>query len=171
VNIDWDGLDEPFEIYPGVIVPAGRYTEPHTAWRFNTDAKKSLWFSTQWQYGGFLSGRQNSMAPALNFRQGANLVTALTWTRNDINLPQGAFVTNLGNLRMTYNFSTTQFVQALVQYNDRTNRWSTNLRFNWIDSAGTGLFLVYNDTESMNGLGALNRAFIVKFSRQVDILR
>jgi hypothetical protein len=62
-------------------------------------------------------------------------------------------------------------VQALVQYNDRTNRWSTNLRFNWIDSAGTGLFLVYNDTENMNGLGALNRAFIVKFSRQVDILR
>jgi hypothetical protein len=171
VNIDWDGLDEPFEIYPGVIVPAGHYTEPHTAWRLNTDAKKSLWASTQWQYGGFLSGRQNSIAPALNFRQGAKLVTALTWTRNDINLPQGAFVTNLGNLRMTYNFSTTQFVQALVQYNDRTNRWSTNLRFNWIDSAGTGLFLVYNDTEGMNGLGAVNRAFIVKFSRQVDILR
>jgi hypothetical protein len=80
-------------------------------------------------------------------------------------------VTNLGNMRVTYNFSTTQYVQALVQYNDRTSRWSTNLRFSWIDSAGTGLFLVYNDTEAMEGLGPVNRAFIVKFSRQVDILR
>ena len=34
-----------------------------------------------------------------------------------------------------------------------------------------GLFLVYNDTEGMNGLGPINRAFIVKFSRQVDVLR
>jgi len=49
--------------------------------------------------------------------------------------------------------------------NDRTNRWSTNLRFSWIDSAGTGLFLVYNDTEGLNGLGPLNRAFIVKVNR------
>jgi hypothetical protein len=170
-NIDWDGLDKPFEIYPGVVVPAGTYTEPHTAWRVNTDAKKPIWLSAQSQVGRFLSGHQNSEAPALNFRSGSNLVTSLTWTRNAINLPQGAFVTNLGNLRITYNLSTTRYVQSLIQYNDKTSRWSTNLRFSWIDSAGTGLFLVYNDTEGLNGLGPVNRAFIVKFSRQVDVLR
>lgn len=171
INIDWDGLDRPFEIYPGVIVPPGQYTEPHTQWRLNTDAKKSFWASGQWQYGRFLSGHQNAMAPALNFRRGGRFVSSLTWTRSDINLPQGAFVTNLANLRMTCNFSTLQSVQSLIQYNDRTKRWSTNLRFSWIDSAGTGLFLVYNDTEGLNGLGPVNRAFIVKFSRQVDVLR
>ncbi len=55
--------------------------------------------------------------------------------------------------------------------NDRTRRWSTNLRFSWLQTAGTGLFLVYNDTEGFNGLGPLNRAFILKYSRQVDLLR
>ncbi len=40
-----------------------------------------------------------------------------------------------------------------------------------MQSAGTWLFLVYNDTEGLNGLGPVNRAFIVKFSRQVDVLR
>jgi uncharacterized protein DUF5916/cellulose/xylan binding protein with CBM9 domain len=170
-NIDWDGLDKPFEIYPGVIVPAGLYTEPHTAWRFNTDTKRSISANVQWQYGRFLSGHQNAMAPGLNFRSGSDFVGSLTWTRSDIHLPQGAFVTNLGNLRLTCNFSTTQYVQSLIQYNDRTNRWSTNLRFSWVDSAGTGLFLVYNDTEGLNGLGPVNRAFVVKFSRQVDLLR
>jgi hypothetical protein len=33
------------------------------------------------------------------------------------------------------------------------------------------LFLVYNDTEALNGLGPVNRSFIVKYSRQVDVLR
>jgi uncharacterized protein DUF5916/cellulose/xylan binding protein with CBM9 domain len=171
INIDWDGLDRPFEIYPGVIVPPGRYTEPHTAWRLNTDTKEPFSAAVQWQYGRFLSGHENAIAPVFNFRSGAILVGALTWTHNAINLPQGAFVTNLGNLRLTYNFSTALFVQSLIQYNDRTNRWSTNLRFSWVDAAGTGLFVVYNDTEGLNGLGPVNRSFIVKLSRQMDVLR
>ncbi len=170
-NIDWDGLAKPFEVYPGIIVPAGQYTEPHTAWRFNTDTKKSISASVVSQIGGFLSGHQNAIAPGVNFRSGSRFVGSLTWTRNDIDLPQGAFVTNLGNLRVTYNLSNTRYIQSLIQYNDRTDRWSTNLRFSWVDSAGSGLFLVYNDTESLNGLGPVDRAFIVKFSRQIDILR
>jgi hypothetical protein len=171
INIDWDGLIKPFEIYPGVVVPPGVYKQPHTAWRYSTDSKKALSTSVQWQYGAFLDGHQNATATTLNFRSGGVFVGSMTWTRSPITLPEGAFVTNLGNLRLTYNLSTTQYVQSLIQYNDRTDRWSTNLRFSWVDSSGTGLFVVYNDTESLNGLGPVNRAFIVKFSRQVDLLR
>jgi hypothetical protein len=58
-----------------------------------------------------------------------------------------------------------------VQYNDRTSRWSTNLRFHVLETAGTGLFMVYNDTESLLGLGPINRAFIVKYVRQFDLLQ
>ena len=92
------------------------------------------------------------------------------WAYRAITLPQGSFQTNLGNMRVTYNFSPSVFVQSLLQYNDRTERWSTNLRFHWLETAGTGLFVVYNDTESLNGLGPVNRAFIVKYVRQFDIL-
>ena len=65
---------------------------------------------------------------------------------------------------MTYNFTPSVFVQSLLQHNDRTNRWSTNLRFHWLETAGTGLFVVYNNTEALNGLGPMNRAFIVNTS-------
>ena len=169
-NIDWDGLNKPFEVYPGVVVPAGRYRAPHTAWVANTDRRKWISANVGSQYGGFLSGHQNSVAPGVTVRRGGKLVTSLAWTRNDIRLPQGAFVTNLGNLRVAYNFSTLINVQSLIQYNDRTKRWSTNLRFSWLDTASTGLFLVYNDTESLNGLGPVSRAFILKYSRQFDVL-
>jgi len=121
--------------------------------------------------GGFLSGRQNALAPTLTIRQGGTLTTTLRWTRNDIRLPQGAFVTNLSSLRVAYNFTPLMNVQGLVQYNDLTKRWSTNLRFNLQRTSATGLYLVYNDTELFGGLGPVNRAFIVKYSHLFDVLR
>jgi len=74
-------------------------------------------------------------------------------------------------MRVTYNFSPSVFVQSLLQYNDRTDRWSTNLRFHWLETAGTGFFAVFNNTEALGGLGPVNRAFILKYVRQFDILR
>ena len=74
-------------------------------------------------------------------------------------------------MRVTYNFTPLVFVQSLVQFNDRTDRWSTNLRFHVLETAGTGLFVVYNDTESLEGFGPINRACIVKYIRQFDLLR
>lgn len=171
VNVQWEGLDRPFEVYPGVIVPPGEYRNVHTAFRTRTDGRKWLSGSFDWDYGGFLSGRQNSTSPAVTIRQGPTLNVALRWSRNDITLPQGNFATNLATLRTTYNFSTSLFAQALIQYNDRTSRWSTNVRVNWLNAAGTGLYVVYNDTEALNGFGPVNRAFIVKYSRQFDVLR
>ena len=104
-------------------------------------------------------------------RQGGRFTIDGTWSYRSIDLPEGAFDTNLGSLRVTYNFTPLVFVQSLVQFNDRTDRWSTNLRFHVLETAGTGLFVVYNDTESLNGLGPINRAFIVKYIRQFDLLR
>lgn len=170
INMQWEGLDEPFEIYPGIVVPRGNYRSVHTLYRMNTDRRKAISGSFDWDYGYFLSGRQNNMSPAMIFRRGGNLNIVGRWIRNNINLPQGAFDTNLATLRATYNFTPSVFAQTLIQYNDRTSRWSTNLRFNWLRTANTGLFVVYNDTEAFNGLGPINRAFIIKYSRQIDVL-
>ena len=48
---------------------------------------------------------------------------------------------------MSYSFTPRIYVQALLQYNDRARLWSTNLRFGWLQTANTGLFVVYNDTQ------------------------
>jgi hypothetical protein len=171
MNVQYEGLRAPFEVYPGVIVPAGSYRSPLAAGMGNTDRRKWISFSGSYNIGGFLSGHQQSYAPQLNIRKGGSFTSSLRWTRNDITLPQGAFVTNLGSLRLAYNFSPLANTQALIQYNDRTRRWSTNVRFNWQRTAATGLYVVYNDTEAFNGLGPVNRAFIIKYSHMFDILQ
>jgi hypothetical protein len=171
LNGTWDGLREPFEVYPGVVVPAGEHGGPRATFRYNSDRRKWLYGRLQWDLGRFLTGHQSSPTVQLIIREGGRFTVDTTWNYRHIDLPQAAFHTNLGNMRVTYNFTPSVFVQSLLQYNDRTDRWSTNLRFHWLQTAGTGLFLVYNDTESLNGFGPVNRAFIVKYVRQFDVLR
>lgn len=47
-------------------------------------------------------------------------------------LPEGHFKTNLLTTRVQYGFSTTMFLNALIQYNSSANQWSSNVRFNII---------------------------------------
>ena len=171
INGTWEGLRRPFQVFPGVVVPPGDIGGLRLTLRENTDRRKPLFARHQWDVGRFLTGNQNSHQLQTIIRQGGTFVMDLTWTHRRIDLPQGDFRTNLGSLRATYNFSPSVFVQSLVQYNDTTQRWSTNLRFHWLETAGTGLFVVYNDTESLQGMGPVNRAFIVKYVKQFDVLR
>jgi hypothetical protein len=66
------------------------------------------------------------------------------------------------------------FVQSLVQYNDRSNSWSSNFRFGWLQQANTGIFVVYTDAHLIDELPFVrrepDRSFIVKISRMFDVL-
>ena len=170
LNGTWDGLRAPFQVYPGVVVPAGEHGGLWLRLQMNTDRRKGVFARTNWEVGRFLTGNQSSPTFQVVFRNSGRFTLDTTWTYRAISLPQGAFHTNLGNMRVTYNFTPSVFVQSLLQYNDRTDRWSTNLRFHWLETAGTGLFLVYNNTEGLNGFGPVNRTLIVKYVRQFDIL-
>ena len=170
LNGTWDGLREPFEVYPGIVVPSGEHGGVRFTLRANSDRRRWIFGRMQWDVGRFLNGTQSSPTFQVILRDSGRFALDTTWNYRAIELPQGAFHTNLGNMRVTYNFSPSVFVQSLVQYNDRTDRWSTNLRFHWLQTAGTGLFVVYNNTESLNGFGPVNRAFIVKYVRQFDLL-
>jgi hypothetical protein len=78
----------------------------------------------------------------------------------------------------SYSFTPRVYLQAQIQYNDDTENLGTNLRFGWLDTAGTGLYVVYNDTEHYGSLastgiasGPLQRQLIVKYTRQFDFTR
>ena len=74
--------------------------------------------------------------------------------------------------RVSYSFNPRVYVQALLQYNDRANLWSSNVRFGWLNQANTGLFVVYNDTQGLanSTLERPDRSLTIKFSRLVDLL-
>ena len=170
-DIEYEGLKEPFEIADGVVIPAGTYRNLEAEWRFNTDQSRALSLASGMTVGGFYTGNQRSFNHTVAVRRGANLNASLSWRRNDINLPEGEFVSNLVQARFNYSFTPLINFQSLVQYNTSARNWSGNFRLGWQNTAGTGLFVVYNETQRLEGLGPINRTFVVKYSRQFDVLR
>ena len=123
--------------------------------------------------GGRFGGDRVLFKPALNVRVGDTFSSELSIDYNDFDLPVagGDFTANLASLRFSYSFTPKILLQALVQYNDIDEVLGTNLRFSWLRTANSGLYLVYNEIDEQ-GLGALptGREFIIKYSHIFDVL-
>ena len=174
MNLTEEGVRTPFEIYPGVVVPAGSYAHADAQLVFMTNQGAPASLEVRSTMGGFFGGTRVSLSPTLRLRLGETLTTELAYQRNDVSLPGGDFDTNLVRARVSYAFTTRAFVQGLAQYNDRADLWSVNLRAGWLQAANTGLFIVYTDTRGLYDLvdrpERTDRSFIIKYSRTWDVL-
>lgn len=174
VNFTREGLQRPFPITSTINVAPGTYDHVELAWRWNTNLSSPISLDGGIDWGGFLSGRRHDVFGTLNARKGATVAAQLKVTRNDVKLAEGAFQTTLIGLRLAYSFTPRMYLQSLIQYNSQTANWSGNIRFGWLNTAGTGLFVVYNDVQQSNEvwgpLSAQNRAVIVKFTRQFNLI-
>ena len=171
LNLTKEGVKEPFEIFPGVVVPVGIYDhkEVELAYKGNEGAKLSASFVST--IGGFFGGDRIALQPGVKARLGDKLTSEFSWNRNDVNLPWGDFVANLGSLRVSYSFNPKMFIQSLFQYNNASGTWSSNVRFGWLQKGNAGLYVVYNDTRGLEGWGIRgDRSLIIKISRMFDLM-
>ena len=173
MNVTKEGVFEPFEIFPGVIVPSGTYSHKEAQIAGNTNLGAPVSANINTIIGGLFGGDRVTITPSIAARVGETFNAAFEWSYNDLRLPVGDFTTNLARVRLSYSFTTRMFLQALIQYNDRADLWSSNFRFGLLSDANTGLFIVYNDIQ---GLGSeiptgAGRTLTLKYSYLFDLLR
>jgi hypothetical protein len=171
MNVTKQGVTEPFEIFPGVIVPPGTYDHVEAQPVFFTNQGAPLSFNFDGVFGGFFGGTRMQFRPTVRLRIGDTFSGQLSLARNNIDLPWGKFNTNLWSSRLSYSFTPRIFLQGLIQYNDRARIWSSNVRFGLLGEANTGLFVVYNDTQGLTGSDLLraDRSLTLKFSRVFNV--
>lgn len=174
MNFTREGVKTPFEISPGVTVPVGEYSHDEVQLVFITNQGAPLSYSNRVVIGGFFGGDRVSANNTVRARWGEALTSELTWSHNNVNLPFGDFDVNLGRLRVSYSVTPRMLVQTLLQYNDRSDQTSVNLRFSWLRDANTGLFVVYNEIDEFGGRELLERAdrsLIVKYTYLFDLFK
>ena len=171
VNFTTEGLREPFEISEGIWVPPGSYrnAEVHLYGQTNEGAWISFTLSTT--IGGFYSGDRVAFTPGMRMRIGEHFYTEFRWSQNSVELPQGNFTTKVSRLRLSYSFTPKIALEALLQYNNVDDFFSTNLRFSWLRKANTGLYIVFNDIHGYDRFtGAQpDRNLIVKYTHMFDL--
>ena len=153
-----------------MILPPGSYDWGTVGFDYQTDPSENLWVTGRFDVGEFWTGNRRGGSATVTMRRGATFSGSLTGEYNDVRLPQGNFIRTLQALRLNYFFSPRVFVQTLTQYNNQQRIWSANVRFGWLNTAGTGLFVVLNDGREANGffdwVRPQQRTVFVKFTRQ-----
>jgi len=175
-NLTRESLRTPFTIARGVVVAPGTYDNAEWGFAYNTNLSAPVSLQGRIDIGGFYSGRRAGTGSTLNVRVGRTFASALRVDYYDVRLAEGDFTTLLWRLRTAYSFTPRVYLQTLLQYNRQTDSFSSNVRFGWLNTAGTGLFVVFNNLENTGTFdrtalpeGPLERAVLVKFTRQVDL--
>lgn len=177
-NFVGERLVQPFAIRPGIVIPAGMYHNREWEFRFNTDRSAPLSVSGGWDLGGFYTGTRFGPTVTTSYRFQDRLTSSFTVNWFSVKLREGRFRTAVARLRTSYAFSPRVYVESSVQYNDDTDDLAANIRLGWFNSAGAGLFVVYNDTRHYGSIettgrasGPRQRQLVIKYSRLVDVLR
>ncbi|MCG8607840.1 hydrolase, partial [bacterium] len=174
VNITREGISvkEDSVFIQDVYIPPATYDHAEAQIVANTNPGAWWQFRFRGTVGGYFGGDRLSLSNTVRFRVGETFNTEIVYRRDDVSLPEGDFVTNLFRVRAAYSFTPRIFLQGLIQYNDSQDIWSTNLRFGWLESANTGLFVVFNDVREVTSraIDTQSRSFVVKYSRLFDLL-
>ena len=183
-NFNTEGIYAPFQILgTDVTIPVGTYRGWESQIVMNSNAAARFSATSRINFGSFLTGNRWGGNGSVTFRPNASFSTSARINYFNVDLPQGQFETVLLGMNFGYFFTPRIYVQSLVQYSNQADSWSANLRFGWLNTASTGLFIVYNDVQGFgypDGLnpdggrfvesGTLARSFIVKFTRQFNVL-
>ncbi|UCD25610.1 MAG: hypothetical protein JSW51_06770, partial [Gemmatimonadota bacterium] len=138
-------IDEEFELGEDVIVPAGDYDLWQLAVFANTSFNRPVVLAGNAFIQGVYDGNLTTLSGNLILNPTANLSLDFNYSRNWVDVPDGAFTADIGSLRLTVSFSTKLVAHALVQYNSLDNALSANVRINLIHAPGSDIFLVFNE--------------------------
>ena len=170
VNVEHQGLEQPFAIASTVTLPVGSYDYTSVGFDLTTNPSAPLSLDLRLDVGGFYNGTRRGGAVTLAARHASSLTTSLRVAYNDVHLDQGDFIRSLVAARIACFFTPRVMLQTLVQYSNQARTWTANARFGWLSTAGNGLFIVLNEGREADGFFQWNqpqaRSLIVKYTRQ-----
>jgi hypothetical protein len=164
---DWfDQIDRPFTLQNRVTVPVGTYRFGEWNFAFTSNPSRRLYGRVAYSPQTFYDGTRRDADMAVGLRATSRVSTEFSVQRNDVDLPWGDFVVNLGILRFDYALSPRMTVRSLSQYNSLTRQLSTSVRYNVIYSPGSDLYVAYDELQADTpGLAEVrNRQFVVKMT-------
>jgi hypothetical protein len=143
-----EAVIEPFTIYRDnrrqVVVAPDTYSFGETVLNLSTGGQRQLSGGGTYRRGDFYSGSRTNLAGNMAWRPSNHFAFGLSHDWNDIDLPEGRFITRLSRLTMDVNFSSTLYWVSLVQYDNVSEVIGVNTRLNWIPKAGQEGLIVLN---------------------------
>jgi len=155
----------PFEITPGVTIPAGAYH--FTRYRLEAEFANRRRLSGQltWRTGGFYDGKLDQFQVLGAWRPSATFAIELNGERDIGRMPEGNFTATLIGTRFRINVSPAFQVNSFIQWDSDAHVVGSNTRLRWTILPVAELFIVYNHNvrEVTNRLSFDSNQLVAKF--------
>ncbi|MDZ4699063.1 MAG: DUF5916 domain-containing protein [Rhodothermales bacterium] len=136
-------LERDFTIYQDLTIVAETYDFQTIGFQVESASRRDVSVAGGASYGSFWTGTRGSVAGALTVRPRAGMSTTLSWEHNDVDLDEGAFITNLYEFTLGWQFSPWTSLTAITQYDDVSERLTLFTRFRWTIRPGNDLFFLF----------------------------
>ncbi len=141
----FERLDAPFEVAPGVVIPPGEYhftryriqleSAPHRSWSIGN----TVWL------GDFYTGSLTQWETYATYTTPSGHLRIRLTAENDYgHLPQGDFIQRLWQAKVAWAFTPDIILSSYTQYDSESGNLGTNTRLRWTFRPGNDLFVVWN---------------------------
>lgn len=146
--VEWErnreNVGSDFTLFGRLEVPAGEYEFDRYRAEIATGMQRPLRLVLSVQDGGFFGGDRLEKFVELQWRQSAHFFLGLSFTENDVDLPDGSFTSHLASLRSDFAFDSRWSWSNLLQYDNTAEVIGVNSRLRYIPEAGKEMVLVLN---------------------------
>lgn len=144
-NFRFELLEGPFEIHPGVVLPAGAYAFDDWEVSVETASHRRLSGRASAAAGELWSGDRAAFALALTARPGRGVTAGAEWEHEHVDLLSGRFTTNLVRLLGSWHASPWIALDGNLQYDTVTGVAGLYTRLRWILRPGSDFYFVYTE--------------------------
>ena len=140
----YERLPRPFQIAPGVTLPAGgAYSFLRRHYQLTSATNRPVSLNATYQDGEFYSGTRRQVTGTLSVRPYKGWLVALGGDFNEVSLREGRFTTRVWNADINTQFSPFVSYVNRIQFDSVTRQLGWQARFRWILRPGDDIFVVY----------------------------
>ncbi len=143
LNPTYERLFEPFEISPGVVLPAGEYRFTPMRIFFTSAQKRPFQGSIGFTFGNFWSGTAKTVQTGLRYQIPPRFSINLTTNQTFASLPQGNFVARIYSSQINFAVSPFLSFSNVIQFDNRSGNLGLQSRVRWTVEPGNDVFFIF----------------------------
>jgi len=154
-----------FSVGDNLEVVPGRYNFNEAIISYRSNASLPFFANVNLFNGSYFDGHKRTISLNLAARAGYKVTSQLNSSYNEITYNGQKVHANLYGLKVKYSYSTNIHTLLYYQFNAITNESSTNIRFNFMHSPLSDLFIIFSERRvGVNG-NQLDQGLAIKITK------
>ena len=140
----FDKLEEAFNIFDTISIPVNEYNFWRHTVTLTSAKRRNLWVLTKVGFGTFYSGKRTDLLIQTGYKICVPVYFGFDTERRWVNLNEGNFVTQIYRVNLNFLLSPDISWSNFAQYDNKTETFGWQSRFQWIIKPGKAIFLTFN---------------------------